>query len=81
MCLLQKIHRLQELNLAECGPKVTDTGCSAVAEIQALRKLNLSWMVNVSDAIVMALAKKSKNLVAVDFTRCELITGAGIRLL
>ncbi|KAI9097560.1 hypothetical protein K1719_025331 [Acacia pycnantha] len=79
VCLLQKIHRLEELNLAECGPKVTDTGCSAVAEIQAIRKLNLSWMVNVSDTTVIALAVKSKNLVAVDFTGCELITGAGIR--
>lgn len=77
--LLQKIHHLEELNLAECGPKVTDTGCSAIAEIQTLRKLNLSWMVNVSDATVIALAEHSKNLVAVDFTGCELITGAGIR--
>lgn len=79
VCLLQRISRLEELNIAECGPKVTDTGCLAIAEIQTLRKLNLSWMVNVSDVTVITLAEHCKSLVSVDFTGCELITGNGIR--
>ncbi|KAF7817120.1 F-box/LRR-repeat protein 4-like [Senna tora] len=79
VCLLQKISGLEELNIAECGPKVTDTGCLAISEIQTLRKLNLSWMVNVSDTTVIALAEHSKKLETVDFTGCELISGAGFR--
>ncbi|KAI4316106.1 hypothetical protein L6164_024119 [Bauhinia variegata] len=79
VCLLQKISCLEELNMAECGPKVTDIGCLAIAAIETLKKLNLSWMVNVSDTTVVALAEHSQNLVSVDFTGCELITGTAIR--
>ncbi|KAJ7958817.1 F-box/LRR-repeat protein [Quillaja saponaria] len=77
--LLQKITSLEELNMAECGPKVTDLGCLSVSTIQTLKKMNLSWLVNVSDTTVVALAVNCPNLVSVDLTGCELITGAGIR--
>lgn len=77
--LLQQMCCLEELNMAECGPKVTDIGCVALAAIQTLKRLNLSWLVNVSDPTLVALAENCRKLVAIDLTGCELITGAGIR--
>uniref|UniRef100_A0A5B7BBF5 Putative F-box/LRR-repeat protein 20-like n=1 Tax=Davidia involucrata TaxID=16924 RepID=A0A5B7BBF5_DAVIN len=76
---LRQMCCLEELNLADCGPKVTDTGGVAIAAIQTLKKLNLSWLINVSDDTIVALAKNCQNLVAVNLTGCELITGYGIR--
>lgn len=70
---------LEELNIAECGPKVTDDGGMAIAAIKSLRTLNLAWLINVSDITLFALAKNCENLVSIDLTGCELISGAGIR--
>ena len=77
--LLRLMCYLEELNMAECGPKVTDIGCVEIAAIQTLKRLNLSWLINVSDPTLVALAENCRNLVMVDLTGCELITGAGIR--
>ncbi|XP_041019287.1 F-box/LRR-repeat protein 4-like [Juglans microcarpa x Juglans regia] len=77
--LLQQMYCLEELNMAECGPKITDIGGVAIATIQTLKRLNFSWLINVSDPTLFALAENCQKLVAVDFTGCELITGAGIR--
>ncbi|XP_073055348.1 EIN3-binding F-box protein 1-like [Primulina eburnea] len=79
---LKKMCCLEELNLAECGPKVTDNGGKfTVAAIFSLRILNLSWLVNVSDATLFALSEKCKNLEVLNLTGCELVSGAGIRAL
>ncbi|KAK4388822.1 hypothetical protein Sango_2219200 [Sesamum angolense] len=76
---LKKMGCLEELNLAECGPNVTDIGCEmAVAAIWTLKRLNLSWLVNVSDATLVALAQNCKHLEVLDLTGCELVTGSGI---
>ncbi|KAF5743241.1 F-box/LRR-repeat protein 7-like [Tripterygium wilfordii] len=77
--LLQHIHCLEGLNLAQCGPKVTDFGVMALASIQTLKRLNLSWLIKVSDITLVALAENCRDLLALDLTGCELITGAGIR--
>ena len=77
--LLRQMCYLEELNMAECGPKVTDVGCVAIATIQTLKKLNLSWLINVSDPTLVALAENCRNMKQVNLTGCELITGAGIR--
>jgi len=79
--LLQGMCCLEELNLAECGPKVTDNGGMAVASIASLKRMNLSWLINVSDITLVAIAGNCSNLVALDLTGCEMITGAGIRAL
>ncbi|GFS35420.1 hypothetical protein Acr_00g0039770 [Actinidia rufa] len=76
---LRKFLCLEELNLGECGPKVTDTGGVAIAGIRTLKRLSFSWLINVSDVTVVALAQNSLNLVEVDLTGCELVTGDGIR--
>ncbi|KAI3468204.1 hypothetical protein Pfo_024867, partial [Paulownia fortunei] len=77
---LKEMGCLEELNLAECGPKVTDIGGEmAVAEIWTLKKLNLSWLVNVSDVTLVALAGSCWNLEVLDLTGCELVSGTGIR--
>lgn len=70
---------LEVLNLAECGPKVTDVGGRAVAAIESLKRLDLSWLINVSDATLFALAQNSENLATLHLTGCELVTGNGIR--
>ncbi|XP_043703540.1 F-box protein At3g58530-like [Telopea speciosissima] len=77
--LLQQIYFLQELNLAECGPRVTDTGGVAIAAIRTLERLDFSWLINISDISLLAIAQNCRNLVAIDVTGCELLTGAGIR--
>lgn len=79
VCLLPKLENLQELDLAECGPKVTDFGGFATASIYNLKRLNLSWLINLSDATIISLAPNCVNLVEIDLTGCELITGSGVQ--
>lgn len=76
---LKQMCCLEELNLCDCGPKVTDIGGVAIAAIHTLKKLDLSWLVNVSDPTIVALAENCLNLELLDLTGCELVTGTGIR--
>ncbi|KAL6344694.1 hypothetical protein AAG906_002600 [Vitis piasezkii] len=76
---LQQMCCLEELNLAECGPAVTDIGGVAVASIPTLKWLNLSWLINISDVTLTAIAEHSQKLMVLDLTGCELITGEGVR--
>ncbi|KAK9273650.1 hypothetical protein L1049_018460 [Liquidambar formosana] len=76
---LQQMCCLEESNLAECGPGVTDMGGVAIAAIRPMKRLNFSWLINITDATLFAVAQDCVDLVAVDLTGCELITGAGIR--
>ncbi|XP_059639105.1 uncharacterized protein LOC132281418 [Cornus florida] len=76
---LREMCCLEELNLADCGAKVTDIGGVAIAAMQTLKTLHLPWLINISDATVISLAQNCLNLMAVDLTGCELITGDGIR--
>ncbi|GMH10796.1 hypothetical protein Nepgr_012637 [Nepenthes gracilis] len=78
--LLQQMHCLQELNLADCGPKITDTGGLAIASILSLKRLNFSWLINVSDATIIEISRNCHNLVEIVITGCEGITGDGIRV-
>lgn len=75
---LRQMSCLEDLNLAKCGPKVTDIGGEAIAEIKTIKRLNLGWLINVSDITLVALARECSNLVAIDLTGCELISGYGI---
>ena len=77
--LLRQISCLEELNLAECGPAVTDTGGVTLAGIPNLKRLNLSWLVNISDVTLTAIAEHCRKLMTLDLTGCEFITGEGIR--
>lgn len=43
-----------------------------------MKKLNLSWLENVSDSTLTAIAEHCRKLMALDLTGCELITGEGI---
>ncbi|XP_077228516.1 F-box/LRR-repeat protein 3-like [Tasmannia lanceolata] len=79
VAFLQQMYCLEELNLSECGPKVTDNGGVAIAAICTLKRLNFSWLINISDVTLLAIAHNCQNLVAIDITGCELITGLGIR--
>uniref|UniRef100_A0A1D1XF78 F-box/LRR-repeat protein 4 n=1 Tax=Anthurium amnicola TaxID=1678845 RepID=A0A1D1XF78_9ARAE len=70
---------LEELNLSECGPGITDTAGVCIAGIPGLRKLDLSWLINLSDTTLAAVSQTCWSLVELNVTGCELITGAGIR--
>ncbi|KAF3631865.1 putative F-box/LRR-repeat protein 4-like isoform X7 [Capsicum annuum] len=72
---------LEELDLAECGPAVTDVASEAIASNKSLKKLNLSRLVNVSDATIVAIAESCKNLDALILTGYEFVTGEGVRIL
>ncbi|XAR70851.1 hypothetical protein NMG60_11027883 [Bertholletia excelsa] len=76
---LREFSCLEELSLGECGPQVTDAGGMAIATIRTLKRLNLSWLINLSDATLVALAQNCLNLEAIDLTGCESITADGIR--
>ncbi|XP_068643490.1 uncharacterized protein [Aristolochia californica] len=76
--LLQHMSCIEELSLAECGPKVTDIGGVAIASIRCLRRLNLSWLFNMSDVTLLAISQNCEKLMALDVTGCD-ITGTGIR--
>lgn len=78
---LMQLCCLEELDLAECGPNVTDLAGEAIASSESFKRLNLSWLVNVSDATVVALAEACKNLDALNLTGCEFVTGEGVRTL
>ncbi|KAH0449313.1 hypothetical protein IEQ34_023113 [Dendrobium chrysotoxum] len=76
---LQHMSYLQELKLAECGPKVTDCGGACIAAMPGLRKLDLSWLINLSDSSLIAVSQNCQNLVEIRLIGCEQITGNGIR--
>lgn len=78
VCELKMLPCLEKLSLADCGPKVTDVGVSAIASIDSLRSLDLSWLINLSDATLFELSRKCKKLEEINVTGCELITGAGV---
>ncbi|XP_050209197.1 uncharacterized protein LOC126659910 [Mercurialis annua] len=78
--LLKGLVCLEELNLAECGPKVTNTGGVAIASIPTLRKLNISWLINVTDVSIVLIARSCRSLVSLDLTGCEMVTDAGVCL-
>ncbi|KAK6161871.1 hypothetical protein DH2020_001712 [Rehmannia glutinosa] len=60
---LMEMACLEELNLEACRLSVTDIGIEmAVATFSTLKKLNLSWLFNVSDVAMAALARGCLNL-------------------
>ncbi|PIN10546.1 hypothetical protein CDL12_16873 [Handroanthus impetiginosus] len=76
---LREMDALEELNLAECGPNVTGLGIEiGVAGNWRLKKLNLSWLVNVTDSTLEALAERCWSLEVLDLTGCISISVLGI---
>lgn len=70
---------LQVLYLPKCGPRITDTGGNLLGTSMALQKLNLAWLVNISDSTIFALSENCKNLRELVLTGCVLVTGFGVR--
>ncbi|XP_008791698.1 F-box/LRR-repeat protein 2-like [Phoenix dactylifera] len=79
VCMLSEMSGLQELNLAECGSAITDIGGVALAAVHSLARLDLSYIINLSDVTLFAVARNCRNLVKMNVAGCELITGEGIR--
>ncbi|KAI5069688.1 hypothetical protein GOP47_0015989 [Adiantum capillus-veneris] len=76
---LSQMRSMQVLYLPECGPRITDTGGILLASISSLQKLNLAWLINVSDSTVIAISDNCKDLKELVLTGCELVTGLGVR--
>ncbi|KAK6152567.1 hypothetical protein DH2020_012206 [Rehmannia glutinosa] len=75
---LKEMSCLEELNLAECH-MVTDISIEmVVATFSTLKKLILSWMFDVSDVAVSALARGCKNLEVLDLSGCGTVSATGI---
>ncbi|GAB4837220.1 hypothetical protein Ancab_039560 [Ancistrocladus abbreviatus] len=78
VCLLQHFCCLEELNLANCGLRITDSGGLAIANVRTLKRLNLSWLISISDVTLIEVAKTCQSLVELVITGCGKITGDGI---
>ncbi|XP_031487320.1 F-box protein At3g58530-like [Nymphaea colorata] len=76
---LQQLCCLEELSLAECGPKITDAGGVSISAICGLKSIDFSWLINISDATFLSLANNCNHLVWLNITGCELATSAGLR--
>ncbi|KAJ6330171.1 hypothetical protein OIU76_008904 [Salix suchowensis] len=64
---------LKRLVLAECD-RLTDFGVSLLQGMCCLEELNLAEYIT-----LVAISENCRNLIALDLTGCEMITGAGIR--
>ncbi|KAG5590920.1 hypothetical protein H5410_041434 [Solanum commersonii] len=57
---------------------MTSLAIEAIASSESFKLLNLSWLVNVSDATVVTLAEGCKNMDDLNLTGCEFVTGEGV---
>lgn len=79
MIFLRQMPIMQVLYLPDCGPRITDIGGVALAALTTLQSLNLSWLINVSDLSILAIAESCQDLKELILTGCELVTGVGVR--
>ncbi|KAL3650801.1 hypothetical protein CASFOL_007204 [Castilleja foliolosa] len=76
---LKDMVSLEELNLSDCGPNVTDKAIEmAIAKLQSLRELNLSWLVNLTYKTIDALARGCLNLEVLNISGCETISPSAV---
>ncbi|KAK3212987.1 hypothetical protein Dsin_017693 [Dipteronia sinensis] len=73
--LLRHMSCLEELSLADCGPLVTDISGVAITFIKTLKRLDFSWLINLSDITIIAINQNCKDLVELNLTGCTSITG------
>ncbi|KVH90337.1 F-box/LRR-repeat protein 4-like [Cynara cardunculus var. scolymus] len=75
---LKQMVRLTDLNLSKCGANVTDFGLMALFQIGNFERLNLSWLLNVTDISLFDIATWCLKLTAINLTGCEAVTGGGL---
>lgn len=76
---LKQMAELGDLDLSKCGVNVTDSGILSVSEISNIKKLDLSWLINVTDTSLFTIASTCLKLKTINFSGCVLITGEGLR--
>nr|GFA77490.1 hypothetical protein [Tanacetum cinerariifolium] len=76
---LKQLAELGDLDLSKCGVNVTDTDILSVSEISNIRKLDLSWLINVTDTSLFNIASKCSKLEVIKISGCEAITDKGLR--
>ncbi|PWA70961.1 Leucine-rich repeat, cysteine-containing subtype [Artemisia annua] len=70
---------LDYLDLSKCGTNVTISGILAVSQIPNISRLNLSWLINVTNTSLSDIASTCRKLEVISFSGCEAITGEGLR--
>ena len=78
---LKQMVGLIRLDLSKCGDNITDSGILAIAKLQNIEILSLSWLINISDTSLFEIASNCLKLKTVDLNGCEAITGEGLRAL
>eukprot|EP01067_Filipodium_phascolosomae_P001210 Filipodium_phascolosomae@DN1829_c0_g1_i3.p1 len=74
---LYKLQLLEEVDL--CGCLVEDSQLeNAIPQWQALKRLNLSWCVSVSDCTVVALARNCKKIKWLSLHGLKLVTDRSV---
>ncbi|KAJ0493509.1 putative leucine-rich repeat domain superfamily [Helianthus annuus] len=68
---------LSELNLSGCD-KISDHGIIYLSKMVGLIKLNISWLINITDISLLAIGSKCLKLQTVYLTGCEAITSEGL---
>ncbi|KAL6212547.1 hypothetical protein ACLB2K_017765 [Fragaria x ananassa] len=69
---------LELLNLEYCRVHITDVAGVAISKCPTLKKLNLGWLVSVTDNTVVTLAQSCLDLEILDLRGCWRVTGGGI---
>ncbi|KAI3522751.1 hypothetical protein L1887_00799 [Cichorium endivia] len=75
---LKHIRCLTDLNLSKCGVNVTDFGIGALFQLSQIERLDLSWLINVTDMSLFVIAEHYWKLRAISLTGCEAVTSEGL---
>ncbi|GJT24791.1 leucine-rich repeat, cysteine-containing subtype protein [Tanacetum coccineum] len=70
---------LDYLDLSKCGANVTNSGILAVSQIPNIGRLDLSWLINVTNTSLSNIASTCQKLEVISISGCEAITGEGLR--
>jgi F-box/leucine-rich repeat protein 2/20 len=75
---LREMQALELLSLSGCGPKITDLSSQhTLSAMPSLRKLDLSWLPEISDHSVVDISRGCPELRELVLTGCCLVSGLG----
>ncbi|XP_023729861.1 uncharacterized protein LOC111877580 [Lactuca sativa] len=75
---LKQIRCLTDLNLSKCGVNITDVGVGALLQLPKIERLDLSWLINVTDISLFVIGEHYWKLRAISLTGCEAVTSEGL---
>ncbi|KVH90338.1 F-box/LRR-repeat protein 4-like [Cynara cardunculus var. scolymus] len=78
MFCLKQMLRLTDLNLSKCGVNVTSKGILSLCQLPNIERLDLSWLINITDMTLTVIASEFVKLKALYLTGCKAISGDGL---